>query len=137
MRVGIELMTIVAGMIVPAPVAPRGAFPAHHCPLIVSHIPAASPTQKKKAATLERYLARDGASLSYRTYAAGERLIVLLTHGSAGSSSSMHTMAKALQEAGITIYVPDLRGHGDNQPRGDVAYITTLAGLLGSLHVRD
>src|ERR1700683_4953733 len=76
--------------------------------------------------TLEHYLARDGASLSYRTYAAGERLMVLLIHGSAGSSSSMHTMAKALQEAGITVYVPDLRGHGDNQPHGDVAYIGQL-----------
>jgi non-heme chloroperoxidase len=74
----------------------------------------------------ERYSARDEASLAYRTYSADEQLIVLLIHGSAGSSSSMHAMAKALQGAGITVYVPDLRGHGDNQPHGDVAYIGQL-----------
>ena len=87
---------------------------------------------------LEHYLARDGASLSYRTYAAGERLIVLLIHGSSGSSSSMHPLAKALQEAGITVYVPDLRGHGDNQPHGDVAYIGQLdhdvADFVNAMH---
>lgn len=88
----------------------------------------------------ERYSARDGASLAYRTYAAGEGLIVLLIHGSAGSSSSMHTMAKALQEAGITVYVPDLRGHGENQPHGDVAYIgqldDDLVDFVNAMHPR-
>jgi non-heme chloroperoxidase len=50
----------------------------------------------------------------------------------------MHTMAKALQEAGITVYVPDLRGHGDIQPHGDVAYIgqldDDLADFINAMH---
>jgi non-heme chloroperoxidase len=75
---------------------------------------------------LERYAARDGASLSYRSYAAGDKEVVVLVHGSAGSSADMHAMAKAIQVAGITVYVPDLRGHGDNRPHGDIGYVGQL-----------
>ena len=75
---------------------------------------------------IERYRARDGVSLSYRTYPAGENEVAVLIHGSAGSSSDMHAMAQALQRAGITAYVPDLRGHGANLPHGDLAYIGQL-----------
>jgi non-heme chloroperoxidase len=75
---------------------------------------------------IERYRARDGAALSYRTYGAGEEQVAVLIHGSAGSSSNMHTLALALQRAGVTVYVPDLRGHGANSPHGDIAYIGQL-----------
>jgi non-heme chloroperoxidase len=75
---------------------------------------------------IERYQARDGAALAYRTYGAGEEQVAVLIHGSAGSSSSMHALALALQQAGITVYVPDLRGHGANSPHGDIAYIGQL-----------
>lgn len=76
--------------------------------------------------SIERYRARDGAALSYRTYTAGEREVAILIHGSAGSSSDMHALAQALQRAGITVYVPDLRGHGANVPHGDIAYMGQL-----------
>ena len=61
----------------------------------------------------------------------------MLVHGSAGSSSDMHLMAKALQSAGATAIVPDLRGHGANYPHGDIAYVNQLdddmADLVSSL----
>jgi pimeloyl-ACP methyl ester carboxylesterase len=34
----------------------------------------------------------------------------------------MHAVAKALAQEGITSYVPDVRGHGANQPHGDIRY---------------
>ena len=75
---------------------------------------------------VEFYSARDGASLSFGTYPGGQKQVIVLIHGSAGSSVDMHAMAKALQDAGSAVYVPDLRGHGANQPHGDVAYIGQL-----------
>jgi alpha-beta hydrolase superfamily lysophospholipase len=39
----------------------------------------------------------------------------------------MHRMALALVEgSGLTVLVPDLRGHGANRPHGDVAYVGQL-----------
>jgi len=72
---------------------------------------------------LSRYQARDGARLSFRQYAAGGKQVAVLIHGSAGSSSDMHVLATALQRSGVTVYVPDLRGHGANVPHGDIAYL--------------
>ncbi len=72
------------------------------------------------------YQARDGAHLSFREYPAGERQAAVLIHGSAGSSGDMHRLALALQNAGVTVYVPDLRGHGANAPHGDIAYVGQL-----------
>jgi pimeloyl-ACP methyl ester carboxylesterase len=72
------------------------------------------------------YKARDGAQLSYREYAAAGRQVAVLVHGSAGSSVDMHPLALALQRAGVTVLVPDIRGHGANRPHGDVAYVGQL-----------
>jgi len=85
---------------------------------------------------LVTYRARDGANLSYRVYLGkpgqtgqpgyGDQVVVLM-HGSAGSSQDMHRMALALaQESGSTVLVPDVRGHGANWPHGDVAYVGQL-----------
>jgi non-heme chloroperoxidase len=75
---------------------------------------------------IERYRARDGAELAFRSYPASGDEVAVLIHGSAGSSTDMHQMAKALQSSGITVYVPDLRGHGANYPHGDIAYTGQL-----------
>jgi pimeloyl-ACP methyl ester carboxylesterase len=75
---------------------------------------------------LERYRTRDGAELSFRSYKAGSDQVAVLIHGSAGSSMNMHPMARALADAGVTVYVPDLRGHGGNFPHGDVSYTGQL-----------
>ena len=75
---------------------------------------------------IERYRARDGAQLAYRHYHAGADQLALLIHGSAGSSSDLHSLALALQGAGISVVVPDLRGHGANFPHGDIDYVGQL-----------
>ena len=75
---------------------------------------------------VQRYRARDGAELSYRAYPAAGNQVAVLIHGSAGSSADMHSLAQALQAANVTVLVPDLRGHGWNQPHGDIAYIGQL-----------
>jgi len=75
---------------------------------------------------LLRYKARDGALLSYREYRASDKKVAVLLHGSAGSGVDMHPLALALQRAGITVLVPDLRGHGANRPHGDITYVGQL-----------
>jgi non-heme chloroperoxidase len=75
---------------------------------------------------LLRYKARDGALLSYREYRASDQKVAVLVHGSAGSGVDMHPLALALQRAGITTLVPDLRGHGANRPHGDIKYVGQL-----------
>lgn len=81
---------------------------------------------------LNRCMARDGMALTYREYpplesrSSGEGQVAVLIHGSAADSQSMHAMAKVLAGDGVTVLVPDLRGHGANQPRGDVRYVGQL-----------
>lgn len=82
---------------------------------------------------LLRYRARDGALLSFREYRASGNDVAVLLHGSAGSSVDMHPLAQALQRAGISVLVPDLRGHGADRPHGDVAYVGQLDDDLADL----
>ena len=80
-----------------------------------------------KLPPLSRYTARDGAGLAYRAYLAPHsKQTVVLIHGSSGSSRSMHALAEHLQRAGMEVYVPDMRGHGDSGSKGDIAYIGQL-----------
>jgi non-heme chloroperoxidase len=76
--------------------------------------------------SLQKYRARDGTDLHFREYAADSRQVAVLIHGSAGSSSDMHPLALALQRAGVTVYVPDIRGQGANLPHGDIGYLGQL-----------
>jgi pimeloyl-ACP methyl ester carboxylesterase len=89
---------------------------------------------------ITRYPARDGAQLSYRLYPAGDAQVAVLIHGSAGSSKDMHRMARALQQRGVTVFVPDLRGHGANYPHGDISYPGQLdddmADFMQAIHPR-
>ncbi len=77
---------------------------------------------------ISRFPARDGASLAYRAYPAsgGARGSVVLVHGSSGSSSGMHVLAKAMALAGYSAYALDIRGHGESGTRGTIAYIGQL-----------
>jgi non-heme chloroperoxidase len=75
---------------------------------------------------LRRYLARDGTELAYREYRTANQQVAVLIHGSSGSSVGMHPIAIALQRAGASVLVPDLRGHGANQPHGDISYVGQL-----------
>lgn len=79
---------------------------------------------------LETVPARDGSRIAYRSYPAAasnepERLVIAI-HGSAGSSFSMHPLAKALRSAGLSVYAIDVRGHGATGRRGDVDHAGQL-----------
>jgi alpha-beta hydrolase superfamily lysophospholipase len=78
---------------------------------------------------VKRYKCRDGAELAFREYAPGReppKGAVVLIHGSAARSNSMHVMAKAFSQAGYSTYSLDVRGHGDSGPKGHIAYIGQL-----------
>ena len=64
---------------------------------------------------LAHYVAADGATLAYRYYRSSTspaKGSVVLIHGSAGSSNSMHVLAKALAKAGLR-----LQGFDAGDPR--------------------
>jgi len=75
---------------------------------------------------IRTYSARDGAKLGYRVYEGGGAQVVVLIHGSSDDGSGMHPLAKALRDAGTSVYVPVLRGHGNSGRSGDIDYIGQL-----------
>jgi non-heme chloroperoxidase len=95
--------------------------------------------QIAEMAPLEPFRARDGASLSFRRYAAESKVHAILIHGSSAHSAYLHRFAKYLSGSGVAnVYAPDLRGHGPNpQRRGDIDYVGQLeediADLIGHI----
>lgn len=71
----------------------------------------------------EHFYARDGACLQYYAYPASPDKVAVLVHGSVGPGTTMHALARALRDAGVSAYVLDIRGHGGSGRRGDIAYI--------------
>ena len=91
---------------------------------------------------LARFQARDGSWLAYRLYpatGADTGKVVILVHGSSGSSAQMNGMAKAFAAAGVTAVAPDIRGHGASGTRGDTAYLGQIEDDLADLvaHIRE
>ena len=76
-----------------------------------------------KIPAVEYYRSRNGSRLAFRAYSArNSRNVIVLIHGSSGSSISMHPLAEYLHDRGMTVYALDIRGHGDSVPRGDIDY---------------
>src|SRR5271154_4604539 len=75
---------------------------------------------------VQTYAARDGTKLGYRVYQGGGAQVVVLIHGSSDDGSGVHALAKSLQDAGATVFVPVLRGHGNFGRSGDIDYIGQL-----------
>ena len=78
---------------------------------------------------IQKYGARDGTQLAYRTYrpAAGAfNGSVVLVHGSSAQSISIHPLATGFSQAGYVAYALDVRGHGESGERGHVTYIGQL-----------
>ncbi|MEI9805071.1 MAG: alpha/beta hydrolase [Pseudolabrys sp.] len=83
------------------------------------------------APPIARIAARDGTPLAVRIWnAAGAPAdagrVVIAIHGSSAMGLSLHPLAKALRDAGMTVYAPDIRGHGDSGRRGDIGYAAHL-----------
>lgn len=80
-----------------------------------------------KLPPLSHFAARDGVKLAYRFYIAPQpKQTVVLIHGSSAGSTSMHALAQYLQGQSITVYVPDMRGHGESGRKGDITYVGQL-----------
>jgi pimeloyl-ACP methyl ester carboxylesterase len=87
-----------------------------------------------KLPEVRRVAARDGAPLIYRLYPGRADRVVVLVHGSSGTSLSMHGSAQALQAAGATVYAISLRGHGGSgTTNGDTSYLSQLDDDLADL----
>ena len=74
----------------------------------------------------QHYTARDGTTLVYRAYPGDPKRIVVLIHGSSGTTQSMHLVAKAIQARGVTVYALAMRGHDGTGRSGDIDYIGQL-----------
>jgi pimeloyl-ACP methyl ester carboxylesterase len=88
-------------------------------------------------APLQSYTARDGAELSYRSYASardGAPLLVFV-HGSGWHSLGYDGFARAIATSGAAdVVLPDLRGHGEHPGRrGDIDYIGQFEDDLADL----
>jgi pimeloyl-ACP methyl ester carboxylesterase len=75
---------------------------------------------------VQTYSARDGTKLGYRVYEGGGTQAVVLIHGSSDDGAGLHPLAKALRDAGASVYVPVLRGHGNLGRSGDIHYVGQL-----------
>ena len=78
---------------------------------------------------IETFAARDGTQLGYRRYGQPNNSAlgsVVLVHGSAARSNSMHPLARHLAARGYVVYALDMRGHGDSGQRGQIGYIGQL-----------
>jgi alpha-beta hydrolase superfamily lysophospholipase len=87
---------------------------------------------------LEATPARKGTPIAFRAYPSGgtstepERVVIAI-HGSSATSTSLHPLGKALRAEGISVYVPDIRGHGGTGRRGDIDYARQLDDDLADL----
>jgi non-heme chloroperoxidase len=75
---------------------------------------------------IRTYAARDGTKLGYRVYEGGGAQAVVLIHGSSDDGAGLHPLAKAMRDAGASVYVPVLRGHGTFGRSGDIDHIGQL-----------
>lgn len=79
--------------------------------------------------SLQRWTARDGASLAFREYlprGASKDACVVLIHGSAGRSDGLHGLAFGFAGSGYRVFALDVRGHGESGRKGCIGYIGQL-----------
>jgi pimeloyl-ACP methyl ester carboxylesterase len=76
--------------------------------------------------TPRQFRGRDGTRLQCYAYPAESNKVAILIHGSVFPGPSMHALATSLHDAGVTVYVPDIRGHGGSGRAGDIGYVGQL-----------
>jgi alpha-beta hydrolase superfamily lysophospholipase len=73
---------------------------------------------------------RDGTPIAFRVWAArtpaAPERVVIAVHGSSATGGSLHALGKALQAQGLSVYAPDIRGHGGTGRRGDIDHAGQL-----------
>jgi pimeloyl-ACP methyl ester carboxylesterase len=88
----------------------------------------------------ESFAARDGTRLAYRLYrAAAAKAVIIVLPGFALDSKDYMAFCRTLMRFAVTLYSPDLRGHGCSEGRpGDVDHVGQLGEDLADLcaHVR-
>ena len=72
------------------------------------------------------FTARDGAELVYRAYPGDPSRIVVVVHGSSGTTASVHPLARAIHAKGATVYTVAMRGHDQTGRSGDIDYVGQL-----------
>src|SRR6185295_18067825 len=72
------------------------------------------------------FVARDGAKLLFRSYMGDPKRIVIAIHGSSGTTTSMHALARAIHRRGATVYALAMRGHEGTGRSGDIDYVGQL-----------
>lgn len=120
-----KLMFCALGLFVVIAIAPVAviALNAPLSPPAMVSMTAPSRQSKPDFPAAQQFKARDGTSLQYYAYPAESDQVAVLIHGSAFPGTSMHTLAELLRATGVTVYVPDIRGHGGSGRRGDIDYI--------------
>ena len=75
---------------------------------------------------LHMFVARDGDTLSYRSYGSETESLIILLHGSGSHGGYLDFMARELAE-GATVFVPTMRGHyKSGSARGTCSYVGQL-----------
>ena len=84
--------------------------------------------QSQRPSSEQRFHARDGATLVYRSYGEQASIELILLHGSGYHSAYLSRLATEIAISGIArVWTPDIRGHGSRpQRRGDIDYIDQL-----------
>lgn len=126
MRVISMLLIGLFGLLVVVAIIPIAliSFDAPNPPPVMATMALApAETTDRDLPAPRHFQSRDGVSLQYYAYPAGSDQVVVLIHGSAGPGATMHALAVSLRAAGVTVYVPDIRGHGGSGRRGDIDYI--------------
>jgi alpha-beta hydrolase superfamily lysophospholipase len=114
-------LALLAGILGTMLLVPTTAPPT--MPSVVYHAVAGP---REMPLRLQRYRARDGASLAFRTCTASHlttAVKAVLIHGSSGSSMDMIGLCFALARTGVEAYALDIRGQGASGRSGDIDYV--------------
>jgi alpha-beta hydrolase superfamily lysophospholipase len=91
---------------------------------------------------ISSFRCRDGLKVAYRHYAAHPEIArLILVHGLGEHSGRYGQLARRLVAKGLSVWIPDLRGHGESGgQRGHIQafadYIDDLAELLDQIQTR-
>lgn len=121
----IALMVVYGTTASPLPFAPIGSAMAE--------------VSTRDLPPMRRFTARDGQELTYRAYEADGTRAAILIHGQAMDGVTLHRAAAALAKAGMSAFVPTIRGHGQDGRPGDIDYAGQLDDDLADFltHLRE